>query len=125
MDTITSNTIHSVKDALNQNTNAANTAVLQNHIYGCFVVLELIAEGSDIIFGANDDFEKIGINYGFIDTSCLTDDIISKLRFQGFAIQYMDNRNIFLEEFWHIFFPAWPFCLIDSVFAHRLFIEKC
>jgi hypothetical protein len=55
---------------------------LQNHIYGCFIIMEDIAQhtitltgnqlvGSNVILSLDQDFERIGLQFGFVMNSKL------------------------------------------------------
>jgi hypothetical protein len=71
-----SNTLDSIHDSVEK-------VAFQNHLYGCVVVLEQIVEKrGDLsgnmftdddgeLFNLNDDFDSIGIYYGFIDNTSL------------------------------------------------------
>lgn len=85
---------------LNQLHNATglNSLKIQNHIYGCYVVMEDIAQGlmtvesgkligSKISFDLIDRFEELGIRFGFLaDTKLILNDCLAEYKREWLAL---------------------------------------
>jgi hypothetical protein len=91
---------------LNQltNTNGLYSLKIQNHIYGCFIVMEDIAQGvvdlsgtiisnPKYIFDLDKQFSEIGLRYGFAMDSKLTLDIFNS-DYKETWLQYFKDIDI-------------------------------
>jgi hypothetical protein len=91
---------------LNQltNTNGLYSLKIQNHIYGCFIVMEDIAQGvvdlsgtiisnPKYIFDLDKQFSEIGLRYGFAMDSKLTLDIFNP-DYKETWLQYFKDIDI-------------------------------
>jgi len=91
---------------LNQltNTNGLYSLKIQNHIYGCFIVMEDIAQGvvdlsgtiisnPKYVFDLDKQFSEIGLRYGFAMDSKLTLDIFNS-DYKETWLQYFKDIDI-------------------------------
>lgn len=86
--------------ALNQLHNATglNSLKIQNHIYGCYVVMEDISQGSltveggkligsKISFDLEERFEELGVRFGFLaDTKLILEDCLAEYKREWLAL---------------------------------------
>ncbi len=89
------------------NTSGLASLQLQNHIYGCFIIMEDIAEkrlelsnhnltGPHFVFDMDKQFSQIGLRYGFImDTKVLLDPC--DLNYKNTWLEYFNDISLTLD----------------------------
>jgi hypothetical protein len=55
-----------VQTELKSSTDKLQSVSLQNHIYGCFILMQEFADGSTFEFDMDAEFDTIGLQFGFL-----------------------------------------------------------